>query len=72
MIAAHDFQLGVNQKIFNQMRKTFPGVMDDLAHLRHVPRRHCRGVVGQDFTVGQYPVERCPQLVWQHHADVVA
>ena len=71
-VGGDEFELRVDQKVFDEPFQAFAGLMDDMAHLGNFGGFEFRGVGGENFAVGQNAVERRAQFVRQHQADVVA
>ena len=71
-VGGNQFELRVNQKIFNQPFEPLAGLVDFLAHFGDLVRVKGGGGGGQQFGVGNDAVERRAHFVRHHEADVVA
>ena len=71
-IAGNQFELCINQKVFNEPFKLFAGLVDGLPHFYDFLRLERGGIEGQYFAIGQNSVERRAHFMRQHEADVVA
>ncbi len=71
-VGGDQFQLRVDQKIFDQPFQALAGLENFLAHLGDFARLEGGGGSGEQFGVGDDAVERRAHLVRHHQADVVA